>query len=278
MKHQKTIEEYLLETLKEGSCSIEALIASVYEKRKGTSRQGVYRTLRAMKAKEIITIHTKMVSLSAVWIGKMQNYFALAAHYYSKPASDSSFLSLKEGERVSYSFRSILELDIFWSHSLYLFFEVLKNNQPIFAYNPHDWAYFVRQENDAILLEKTSATKRQVFLTVGNNMPIDKQAKRNFDGDQEQYYLLPKDSGFDNNHYLSIIDDYCIEAFLDKNISAEMDLLYEKYSTPNGEFLDALKKLVTKKGKQRLVITRNKKKALRMKHVLDKYFYVKVNV
>ena len=275
MKPYLSIEDLILEILRNGPLDIEQIIEQVARKRTGTTRQGTYRTLRVLKKREVLTIHSKKVSLSAIWISKMQNYFTLATHYYSQPTNDSGFLNLREGEKVSYSFRSMLELDIFWSHALYLFLEVLKNNQPVYVYNPHDWAYFVRKENDHTLVEKSFETNRQIFVAVGDNKTLDKLVQRNFDGTRGQYYLLDHKLEPKENYYVNIIDDYCIEGFIDQKTTRILEDFYNQAADSNPNTLNKLQKIIEGKGKHRLVISRNKKKVDKIKKMLGKYFYVK---
>ncbi|MDB4984131.1 MAG: hypothetical protein JWM20_310 [Patescibacteria group bacterium] len=275
MKHLKTIEDYLLDILKEGPLSIEELISTVGRKRKGATRQGVYRTLRVMKAREIVTVANKTVSLSSLWISKMQNYFTIAGYSYSQPTNDAGFLNMREGEKMTYSFRTLVELDVFWSHALYLFLEVLKNNNPVYIYNPHDWAYFMRKETDRILVEKSFATRRQIFIAVGHADPLDRIVKRNFDGTQGQYYLAKENFGFKENYYCNAIGDYMIEGFLSPAVAERLDSVYKNHSILDEKTMKEFQDVSALKGKNKLVISKNAKRAEKFRRILGRYFYIK---
>lgn len=275
MKANLSVEQLVLDILRDGALSVEALITGVSTKRHGVTRQGVYRVIRKLKKDEVVTVHHSTVSLSAIWISRMQNYFALASHYYSRPNTDSSFLNLREGEKISYSFKTLIELDVFWSHALYLFLEVTKNTTPVYIYNPHDWASVIRKENDEALIEKSVATKRQLFIGVGIKSALAKIARRNFDNDQGQFYIIGSELGFNRNYYVNVLDDYCIEGFLDKNLTEQLDHFYTEHTILSAEAVDFLHEIISRKGKLKLVISRNKKKAEKIKKVLNKYFYIK---
>jgi hypothetical protein len=275
MKASKSVEQFILDTLRDGPLSIEDLINEVNKGRKGTTRQAVYRVIRVLKKSETVTVHNKTVSLSALWISKMQDYFALASYHYARPNADAGFLTLREGEKITYSFHTLVELDVFWSHALYLFIEILRKNTPVYVYNPHDWANIIRRENDETLVKKSFAAKRQILIAVGNESAIGKATKRKFENDQGQYYITGSEFDFKRNYYINTIDDYCIEGFLDKSFTEQLDTFYNTYSTLSPEALQSLEAIISKRGKFKLVISRNKKKSEKIKKVLNKYFYIK---
>ena len=110
------IEDQIINQLKNGPKKNIDLVNFIINEKIGT-KQGIYKSLRKLKAEEIITTHKKETSLSGVWLKKMSDFFALTQFYYKQPLTASGFLSLAPGQKVSYSLKTLTELDIFSSHS-----------------------------------------------------------------------------------------------------------------------------------------------------------------
>ncbi len=125
------------------------------------------------------------------------------------------------------------------------------------------------------MVEKSAATKRQLFITIGIESALAKAAKRTFSKDEGQYYIAGSELGFNRNYYVNVVDDYCIEGFLHKNFADRLDQFYSDHAALSPEAIESINALILKKGKFKLIISRNKKRAEKIKKVLGKYFYTK---
>lgn len=273
----KTIEEFILSLLKEGFFSTTKLLEKVQEKRAGTTKQGFYQALRKLKKEEVVVIYGKRASLSHLWIKRMSEYFDSARSVYvGEKIPGDYFLILEDGERVSYTFKTPAVSDMFWGHA----FGLLANStdDPVYIYNPHEWFMLARTESEVELFEEITRNGRQLFLLTGNNTPIDRQTSKYFDGEHGQYHALKKGIFEKENYYLNIFSDFIIEAWIGKDLAEKIDELYKNTEKFSEEFRADLQQIVGETSKTKITISRNKRKADKLKKKIGKYFFIKKNL
>lgn len=271
----QTIKEYTLSLLKDGSLSTTDLLEKIQNKRSGTTKQGFYQVLRKLKKEEVVVVAGKRASLSHLWIKRMSEYFDEAKSLYvSERIPGDYFLSLEDGEKVSYTFKSPAVSDVFWGHVFGLLAK--KNNQePVYLYNPHEWFILARTESEVELFDEITKNGRQLFLLAGNNTPIDKYVSKFFDGEFGQYHTLEKGIFEKENYYINMFGDFIIEAWIEKDVAEKVDTLFKEAESFNEEFRTKLQEIVGKKSKTKITISLNKRKADKLKKKFGKYFYIK---
>jgi hypothetical protein len=275
----KTVEDHLLLLLQKGSLGTADLLAKMQENRPGTTKQALYQTLRKLKNDETVILRSKKVSLSHVWINKMANYFATVQRHYGfndQPGED--FLMLTDGEKVSYTFATPAHTDMFWGHAFGILTDNTKEGGAICIYNPHEWFMVARHETERVLFDEIKNEGKKLYLLCGNKDPLDAHIANEFDGEFLHYYmhavpLFPK-----NNYYLNIFDDFIIEAWLDPNVGNQIDSFYKQTMSFNDSVREKLQTIVNTKGKNKITISRNSKKANKLRGIFKKYFIIKNKV
>ncbi len=271
----KTIEDYVLSTLQKGSVGTIPLLSQIQGVRPGTTKQAFYQALRKLKKEEVVVIYAKRVSLSNLWINKMSEYFTQAKRNYSSSESPSEdFLALSDGEKISYTFRDPHTTDIFWGHAFHILAEQTRNN-PICIYNPHEWFIIAREESEKALFLDIKSRGQKLLVLIGNKNKIDIETGKWFDGNALQYFAT-EDKLFDkNNYYVNIFGDFIIEAWIDQTTADEIDTFYKNNESMTEQSLKNLREIVSRKGKNKLTICKNKRKADKLRSIFKKYFLVK---
>ncbi|EKD46507.1 MAG: hypothetical protein ACD_67C00211G0003 [uncultured bacterium] len=271
----KRIEEYLIFYLKKGPIKCLNLVTKIQEERPGTTKQAVYSALRQLRAEENIIIAKGFASLNIAWLNKMTSFFDLAKNNYIKNSNSGSFLDLEDNERIKYYFHTLQKADVFWTHAYYLLLERLKEHEPVFLYNPHEWFLLARTENELACVTDTIAKNHQFLVTSSSTTLLDKFVSRYFDGTKSQYNMLSKPMFKESNYYVNVFGDFLIEAWLDKNIIAEVENIYQTSQEFDDATKNAFHNVLDMEGRMRIVISRNHKKAERFKKSLTKGFAIK---
>jgi len=272
----KTVEEQALLLLKDGSLGTVELLEKINSSRAGTTKQAFYQALRKLRKEEVVVLYSKRVSLSHIWIEKMSDYLSKAKMNYGaieKPNED--FLILEDGEKVSYNFKNPTTMDIFWGHAFGILSNKIAKDEAVLIHNPHEWFLVAREESEKLLFAGISNNNRRLFLLCGKNTGLDRNVKTHFDGDRLQYHILEKPLFEKENYYINIFGNYIIEAWIDESVAKEIDDFYIKNKTIGKETIEELKHIVSKKGRNKLVISNNKRKARKMKAMFKKYFVIK---
>lgn len=266
-----TIEEVIVASLAANAASGAQLLEKARGIKKTLTKQALYVVLRRLIGQEVVVKHGTMFSLSNVWLGKMAEFFQRAQERYGVRTEGVDFLNLQDGDKISYAFKSPHEADRFWGHA----FDVLADmhtKEPVYIYNPHEWFIFARQESELHLFNKLKDAKRQLWLTIGSRDPLDVYAKQFFDGQYLQYHMLERPLFEKGNYYLNIFGDYIIEATIDDAIAAQVEGLYKTTPAFDDAVIPALQRLVSK-GKTKLTISKNARKAQKLKKLFEPHFF-----
>lgn len=271
----KSVEEVVLGTLQKGTLLGTEIVRQTSLLRPKTTKQAVYRVLRKLKNEEKIAIHGKSVSLNIQWIKSMGEFFSLAEFYYSGSAGVDSFLNIKGHDKITYSFKNLNLLDVFGIHALHMMGMVIEKHVPLFAYNPHEWFFWARREAEQVFVDTMQKDERQLFLVSSHSDPLDLELRKHYQGDLLQYHIVEKPLFPKDNYYFVIFGDYLMEVYFDERITGELDEFYKKTETWNENAKQSLQNIVLKSSKNKLVLSRNRRKIDRYKKMLSRYFFIK---
>ena len=173
MKQGKNITEMIIEALEAGPKEKARLIKETCLS-SGTTVQGVYKVLRELKQNEVITIHNGVVGFSIVWIEQQILKYSKIAQTYQIPTRESYFLQLKSGESIVFKFRTLRELELFWTHSFVLLGTQTAKETPMFAVVPHDWFSIARPGSDEIWTKRLGDGNRPQGVVITHPTELDK--------------------------------------------------------------------------------------------------------
>ncbi len=262
----KDVKEYIINELFHGEKSTTNLLNDIQDKYRIT-KQGFYLALKKLKKNEVIIVYNKMVKLDSIWATKTKELL----DEYLNDTSKNQILNLSDRESVSYKFSSIKHLDTLWGDAQETL-ALINPKNAIFSYDPHYWFYIVRQKREEALLQKIVARKQQFLMTVGSESGIDKSIKMHFTGDLLQYNhkkLFEK-----NNFYITLIGEYIIEVTLDKKISDEIDRIYSSNTEITEEVIEQLGNILSSKTKNKIKISRNRARGVKLYRKFKKDFYI----
>lgn len=268
----QTIEELTIRELSHKALTGEVLLSTCQKLKPGFTKQALYQLLRKLIDREIVVKHGKQFSLSQVWILKMNDFFALAQKQYGiGERGGNDFLSLSDGDKISYSFKSPAEADKFWGHAFNILATGLQH-EPLYIYNPHEWFFFARKESEEFLFKDLQNKNKQIWLLCGGTTALDKYTAKHFDGKILQYHMASEEIFEARNYYLNIFGGYIIEARIDEKTAEKVDRLYNETNVWSESIEQKIAGLVSE-GKTQITISRNKKKSEKLKKLFTPYFY-----
>lgn len=271
---QNSLEDRIIQYVHKRPFVIVDLIEHLQQDRPGTTKQAVYASIRKLKKEEVVVVYKKQISLNKAWVQKMSEFFDVARkNYLSENILDSSFLNLADGDRVAYRFQSPFVTDQYWAHVFSVLTDSIHEQVPVMIYGPHQWFMIARRESEAPLFEAFKKQKRLVCVTAGHDLPLDKKIRSSYDGEYAKY-SAGIDFGFKNNHYINIFGDFIIDVYLDLEVSEQIDAFYQTIDKLTPEKIEELKAIVSQRGKNRLVISRNEKRAGKIRKQLAKNFFI----
>ena len=271
LSHRKSLEELTILHLQKGPVITTDLLRLLQKEIPKTTKQGMYVLLRKLIQAEVILKHKKQISLNIAWLTKLESFISLAEHFYSNAHKSGGFLGLADGEKIKYEFQNLKVTDAFWNHVLYLLIEAHPKT-PWFTYNPHCWFFLARPDSERALRDFVGKNGSRYLLTVGSKTPLDQAIKKEFDGQRNRYFMRESPLFPKMTYYVSVIADYIVEGWIDLVQTAAIEKLYTSADAFNPEIEKQLQDIITRKGRTKLVISRNKKKAEKLRYKLAKPF------
>lgn len=270
------LEALILNILQGGFCTTKDLLFSLQQKRPGTTKQGMYKSLNKMKRCGVVVWAGFGVSLSALWVEKCLEFFLRAQSNYGL----SLFGGLLGGGLASRSvfyFRNLKESGIFLDHIFKLLLQQpLIFNSPVLVYNPHNWFGLVSRDAEDVLLKCLARVGCGAYIILGGSTPLDKKVSREF-LKYKNYDIELFASGkqlFPNNYYLCIFGDILLEFFVDKNIATMLEGFYLSRQDYSDSVYSEMSDMALVGGRNRVVLSYNPSRAKRLSKILKKPFIV----
>lgn len=275
MLPKSNLEQKVIQLLHGGAVKSTRLVQMLVAEEQITF-QAVYAAVRRLRHDEIVLVQGKKLILNSVWLEQMGAFFSKAQKVYLTKAPEESFSfgTLEEGDRVTYKFKNPVLLDQVWGQ---VFFELVKRvsiDVPIMIYNPHYWFPIVRQESEATIFKWLQAEGHKAYFATASTSTLDSRTIKEFLKDMSHSYSLGVQKGYENNFYMNIIGDYLIEVTLDESISAKIDGFFAVRESCTTQDVNVLRGIVESVGKNKIVISRNKTKAKRIRTSIAKHFLV----
>lgn len=273
-----SLESSIIILLQKQSWIIVELIAELKTNRPKLSKQAVYQVLRNLKKSEIVIVGSKTVSLSSLWIDRMYEFFAAAKYSYEGVDSNDSltenFLKMEDGDRIVYEFKNPAATDIFWGHASNILRSIMPKNTPMLIYEPHNWFLLARESIEREIMDRSASEGHPFYVYIPATTLLDKYTKFLFSKPHSCH--LENIHYFKENFYINTHGDYIIEVVIDPKTQSQIDKFYNTYTTWNADAESEIKRIVSHmKGRNKLTISRNAKKAEKYRKIFKKYFLIK---
>lgn len=270
---KKSLDQQIILSLQEGPVKSTRLVNELAEHNKMTV-QAIYVVLRKLKKEGVIVYKHRVISLSTVWIEKQVALFQYMKFVYldSLEAKEFSFGELGVGDKISYDFHNPVLLDQMWGHLFIILTKKLAQQMPVMIYNSHFWFPIVRLESERTIFESLEKNGHKAYFSSSSKSDLDRLTIKNFLSNNNHSFSLSVDYGFESNFYINVLGDYLIEVFLDKNVSKKLEEFFAKNVSLTNDKVEVLRDMVTAKGKNRLVVSHNPKKAKKLRARLARSF------
>lgn len=269
------LKNHILEKLSSGPRNVSALVFEISQEHK-TTIQGVYKALRHFTKDEVITIHRRTASLSVIWITEQKEKLERTAKAYELTSYLQQLQDSKK-RRMSFTFKTLAELDLFWTHSLLIIQESLPASHVSYAIAPHDWFFYSRTSTDTAWTQKHSKEKRVFRAILTHAQALDKKVI------EKRHHVLGKslEHVFNENplrqketEYYNIIDSWLFHIILDPHVSKELSLFIEKQVSLafTKEIKKEMGELLARRGRFTLSIEKSEKKTSVVRKKILGYF------
>lgn len=260
----KTIHDYIVELLlKEKVSDFEKIQSFLENEHKQVTIQGIYKSLRELLSEKIIVKHKKSYSINNIWKDKLTKLLSKNEYHFN----------LLEKETVTYSFKTISQVDIFWKHTLN---EIRKevDNFPIFDFCPHNfWILLPNiQESEEEYYSFFLENEISRFFLIGGETAHDLSFKKSTT-DIYQKIHCDENTSFNRRDHITIYKDYIITIRISLRLAKEMDSVYKEINQ-EPLLVSKLVKMVKNQGNIKMTIEKDFEKAKKLRKRIAKDFYI----
>ena len=269
------IATQIIVELATGSKNSATLVAKV-AKAQGCSIQSVYAVLRKLRQQSVVLLHRKVLTLNIVWIKEQSELLRNAQATYLESSDSGTFSigTLEEGDRLMYQFKNPVLLDDMWGHAFLLLLERTQKEMPIMIFNPHSWFSIVRYASEKTIFQSLFDRGFKAYFSFAGKEDLDRDICKKFVEPIGHSFSTGVDIGLKKGKYLNVVGDYVIEVELDEALSEEIDNYFAKYQTLEESDVKELQAIVSKRGPNKLTLSRNTRKAHRLRSRLAKDFFI----
>jgi hypothetical protein len=267
---KQTIEDYVVEALADNTrLTGPELLKIIHERRGKTSKQAMYTVLQTLLVDEVIAKIGTQYYLSKLWIDKVDQHFKIN----NEKLQQESIFNLQDKESITYRFPSLLSCDTYWAHIFNLLIVWIPRDRPFFFWLPHEWFIIGRSKEDIEMFKLIQRERKLVFYSVSGKTELDKKFKKQLTSNSAKINIgntLP----FKQNYYLNVFDDFILEIYLDKKLTEKIENFYKKHNDITLANMTEFENLIKEKYPVRMKISRDKKKAAKLRKQLSKDFYI----
>ncbi|MCR4285998.1 MAG: hypothetical protein NUW00_03855 [Candidatus Kaiserbacteria bacterium] len=238
--------------------------------------QGVYKALRALRQAEVLSVHNKQASLSLIWISKEKEKMIFAESVYrSVPYIEELLKGSKKHN--SWTFHTLNELDLFWTHTYTLCMEQVDVKIPTYSIQPHDWYSYVRAETDSYWITKHRDSGRLSRTLLTHSGELDRvvmRMRKQSLGNLFEYTLNENPLKQKNAVYYNIIGPYLFTVTFDAKVAHMLEEFISSNPTLplTREDQSRIDAIVRERGIFKLTIQYSENKTTAMEKKVKKYF------
>lgn len=232
------------------------------------SSQATYKAILELMVDEVIIKIDKKCCINLEWVNKIKEFSENIEKNYKgkdKISLVGGVSNINTSNNVTLmTFDSLLELDKAWLDIKCQFYKKVevKNKEITFCEANHCWWLLVYPEYEYKEIELVKQKKINDFVLIHNNTKLDNSAKEFYRKMGVPFKILKEPLEGD----LTVFGDTIMQVNIPKDLRDEIDLIYKNHSKTNRlDIAEFLKKIVGKKRKIDLVITKNKEIAEQLK-------------
>lgn len=231
-----------------------------------SSYQSVYKAIKELKEKEVLTEKEKKYEINISWIKKVQSFTDIVeTNYYAKEKFQNiaGIKDSKTGEDlIILNFETIFDAEkyIYYFMKTELFKK--KNDRICFQLN-HEWRplYYLRAEYN--YYQRLTKLGHKFYFTCSSNTALEKQFKEFYKSLNISYKTILSSQPAD----IIVFQDYFVQIFIPEELKLKMKLLLEKKDT-----IKLLAEVLEKKSNIKVVINKDADLAEEMRKQIIKNF------
>ncbi len=262
------VESSLVELLLRQPSTAVELLELVQKSKPKTPKQTIYQGIRKLLKKDIVVVHKKVISLNKLWISDIKERFEKVSSFCDP------LLLIPEGKSIYQEFPNLSLAVSHWSHAGLVLGEQAPESVPLVFWNPHHFFFITNTQSAQRFFSDLQKQGKTILVTTGNITTLDKLIRKNETNNSTFRMNLEEAPSFSNTYYLDIYGDFIVETFLEQELADKIDAWFLATKTVTEKSRKSLLELFTEDYVITQRISRNNKKAQKLRALLLKDFVI----
>ncbi len=242
----------------------------------GMTLQGLYKVVKHLTDQRVIVKEGNLVSLDAAWINNLMSFTEVLKRVYLQSDATFANIILEEGESRSFQFETPVSMDNFWTHVLvaetHYYAEQKHPDKNVYNYNHHSWFQLMPTHNEQTLVETYHQMNMVWYQVIGSKLFLDTLATQFIENDDFHFMQIDRGSLVKPNYYVVVLGDFITETSLPNYIFEQLEKLYQTVKSISEFNAQDILTLMKQPGRTTLTISRNKKRAMRLREEIRGVF------
>lgn len=241
----------------------------------GMSLQGFYNLLKKLANERVLVKEGKLISIDGSWIYNLLNFSnVLQQNHFGQSAASATIL-LSEGESKTFTLDSVVGMDNFWWHAIIVvilyYATTEQKDKNVYVYVHHSWFQLIRTESEQTLNNAYAQHGMHLYHVDGSHSFLDSLTPQLISGENVSVGNEVI-SEFGPNYYVMVIGDFLFETRLPKHVYDQVEDVYDTVTSLSDFDPKQLLELLEQPARTMLTISRNKKRAEKIRRRIKNSF------
>lgn len=233
------------------------------------SEKAFYKELRKLQDLGVVLKHQQRYSLKLSWVIDLQ---ALSERMLETSVTAFAAESVIDfqGEKRSWSFRSLAQLNPFWTQLMITLLRKSKS-KTMYDWVPHPWFYLLHTKVELQFLSAIDQINARSYRIVGGETYLDQLAAPVWEKKPGKTVFGAGAFSEETTAYYVLIDDYVLTAKIDKKTAAALDRLYSETTSASKVNPSEINRVLTDPAKVSLVLEQHAERASSLRSRFHKH-------
>ena len=279
--HKLSPESVLLEILsrKARLTSNEAREFFLAKYDKGMSVQGFYKMVRQLMLDRVIVKNNGLLSLNSGWVQSLVQFTDRVKRTYLSSETVKTSIILEEGEKKTFTFDRVTEMDDFWDHALLTVIYHYENDKRIdknaYSKNYFSWIQVLRNTTEQALVDSFSQMKINWYMASGSHSLLNSLVPNLISKPSFHFKLYDKLAGYGSdseNFHITVLGDFVFETSLPSYVFNSIKEMFETAKGIGDFKASEIERLISEPSRTTLTLSRNAARAQEIREEIKKIF------
>lgn len=234
----------------------------------GMTLQGFYKILRQLLQDRVVVKSNGTLSLYSAWVQNLVAFADRAAQTYLSNELTKATIVLEEGEKKTFSFEKVTDMDTFWDHALLTIASYYDDHEcpdkHAYSKNFYSWIQLLRTDGSMQLANLYAQMGIHWYMASGSHTFLNRIVTQQHAASNFHFALYDKLAGYgegEDNFHVTILGDFVFETKVPNYIFKMLREKFEGIRTLSEFNLQEMQSIIHQPGKTFLTISRDKARA-----------------